>query len=88
MNATLVDLLSKRRDRAIAIILRCKEQEIDRFIPMDESMKLRKVILDQVNSFADLATDLINSLSDNSDVVLNDLWLEKLDDIYEAVVGK
>lgn len=87
MNTTLVDLLNKRRDRAIAIILRTKEQEIDRFVPMDQSMKMRKVVLDQVNAFADLATDLISSLSDNSDVVLNDLWLEKLDEIYEAIVG-
>lgn len=88
MNTALVDLLSKRRDRAIAIILRTKEQEIDQFVPMDQSLKLRKVVLDQLNSFADLATDLISSLSDNSDVTLNEYWLDKLDEIHDVIVGK
>jgi hypothetical protein len=88
MNTTLVELLNKRRDRALAIILRTKEQETDRYVPMDQSMRLRKVILDQVNAFADFATDVLTSFeSGQSEVVLNDLWLDKLDAIYEAVVG-
>lgn len=88
MNSTLVDLLNKRRDRAIAIILRTKEQEVDRYVPMDQSMKMRKVVLDQVNAFADFATDVLTSYEEGqAGVILNDFWLDKLDQIYDAVVG-
>lgn len=85
MNAALVDLLNKRRDRTIAVILRVKDQECDHHLPMDSSLKLRKVVLDQINAFADLAVDVITSLEDNSDVVLNEYWLERLNEIHEAV---
>lgn len=75
-------ILSRRRDRAIAIILGVKERECDFYLPEDVSRTLRKVILDQFNDFALLAEDIANS-----NVVLNQRYLEKLDSILEHLDG-
>lgn len=82
-DADFTKLLARRRDRAIAIILGVKERECDYFLPDDVSKSLRKVILDQFNDFAVLAEDLANS-----NVVLNQRYLEKLDSILEHLDGE
>lgn len=74
----LSDILAKRRDRAIAIILGLKERECDPSLTPQSSGKLRKVVLDQLNDFHDLASDLIRSL-DSDEVVLNEMYVERLD---------
>lgn len=73
--------LGKRRDRAIATILSFKERECDNFLPQEVSVSLRKVILDEVNDICDLAFDLIAS----DDIVWNDEFMDRLDDIYSKV---
>lgn len=85
MQPLIGDLLAKRRDRAIAIILRVKETECDRDLTVHASQKLRKVVLDQVNEFYDLVLDVMRSL-DNGEVVLNEDYMAKLDAIHDAVV--
>lgn len=84
MQQLLGDILAKRRDRAIAIVLGVKERECDRHLPQEARSKLRKVVLDQFNDLHDLSMDLIRSL-DNGDVVLNEVYLEKLDAIYNTL---
>lgn len=76
----LSDILAKRRDRAIAIILGVKERECDYHLPSTASSKLRKVVLDQLNDYHDLCADLIRSL-DSDEVVLNEIFVERLDQI-------
>jgi hypothetical protein len=76
----LSDILAKRRDRAIAIILGVKERECDSHLPNFASAKLRKVVLDQLNDYHDLCADLIRSL-DTDEVILNEAYLERLDQI-------
>ena len=81
-------VLARRRDRAIAIILSVKEREVDamlRSLPggRDASDALRKVVLDQVNELADLASDLVQAHS--GAVVFNEYFRERLEEIYEAV---
>jgi hypothetical protein len=56
------DILKKRRDRTIAIILGLKEREVDPLLLEEPggsraSAMLRKVILDQINDFYDMALD-------------------------------
>jgi hypothetical protein len=80
------DILAKRRDRAIAIVLGVKEREADRHLPPDARQKLRKVVLDQMNDFHDLAVDLVRSL-DTGQVALNEEYLTKLDDLFEAIAA-
>jgi hypothetical protein len=72
------ELLAKRRDRCIAIILAVKEKQIDRHLPAPQRALLRKVILDQLNDFYDMAVDLI---ADEPEYVVNELYLERLDAI-------
>lgn len=81
----LMDMLARRRDRSISIILGVKEKEADGFLPKDVQHRLRKVILDQMNELVDFAIDVCNSL-DTGDVVLNEEYLRKLDHIYEVTV--
>jgi hypothetical protein len=84
MQDALGDLLKRRRDRAIAIILSIKERECDEYLPRETRVKLRKVVLDQFNEFYDLVLDLMSSL-DQGDVVLNEEYLVKLDNVHRDV---
>ena len=74
-------ILAKRRDRSIAIILSVKEREVDSYLPPVARAKLRKVILDTINDFHDLAIDLLRSC-DIGDIVLNELYLQKIEDLH------
>jgi hypothetical protein len=85
MNPVLADILKKRMDKACAIVLGVKERECDKYLPPEARSKLRKVVLDQMNEFYDLCCDVMRSL-DRGDTVLNEKYLEKLDDIHDAVV--
>ena len=85
MQDGLRELLEKRRNRGIAIILGVKERECDTHLPRDASQKLRKVVLDQMNEFHDLVNDILDSV-DHGDVVLNEEWLRKLDEMHQALV--
>lgn len=85
MQQPLQDLLARRRDRAIAIVLGVKERECDRDLSAMASQKLRKVVLDQFNDFYDICVDVMGSL-DNNDVVLNEFWLQKIEDIHSEIV--
>ncbi len=88
MQPVLSDVLARRRDRALAIILSLKERECDPHLPREASQKLRKVVLDQFNEFYDLCVDVMKSL-DDGDITLNAHYLDRmvarLDDIYEQV---
>jgi hypothetical protein len=60
------DILRKRRDRAIAIILGLKEREVDPLLLQEPggsraSAMMRKVVLDQINDFYDMALDVASS---------------------------
>ena len=87
MQPVLNDVIARRRDRAIATLLGVKEREIDQYLPPEARALLRKAILDQLNDFHSLVVDVMRSL-DNGEVVLNDLYLEKIDQLHEVVVGR
>lgn len=76
------DLLGRRRDRAIATILSYKERECDHFLDEKTSKLLRQVILDQINDVCDLAFDVISSLEKEPTIVLNDNFLDALEEFY------
>lgn len=87
MQTPLVELLKKRKDRACAIILGVKEREVDPYLREHPaaSEKLRKVVLDQINELYEVVIDVMNSL-DRGEVVLNEIWLQKIDDLHRTVV--
>lgn len=76
-------LLARQRDRAIAIILALKENECDDYLPPEVQRRLRKVVLDQLNEFTTFAVDIASS----GDLIINDLFMEKLEAIHERVMA-
>lgn len=85
MQDSIRELLTRRKNRAAAIILGVKDDECDFYLPEDVSKSLRKAILDQMNDFYDVCVDVIESL-DNESYVMNDHYLEKIDEIYMCIV--
>lgn len=85
MQQALEVLLRKRRDRCIAICLGVKERDVDSQLSPEARRRLRKVILDQFNEFYDLVVDIAGSL-DNGDVLLNEEYLAKIDEVHQAIV--
>lgn len=88
MQPVLSDVLARRRDRSIAIVLGVKERECDEYLPRDASAKLRKVVLDQLNEYHDFVMDVCKSLDDDSHVLLNELYMDKIDAMYESMVQR
>lgn len=87
MQEVLTDFLQKRKNRSIAIIMAVKERECDPSLSAMQSQKLRKVVLDQLNDFYDTCVDVMASL-DTGEVILNEGYLQKLDELHEVVVKK
>lgn len=85
MSSNIKDLISKRKDRAIAIILTVKEKECDEYLPEDVSYALRKAVLDQINSLYDLVLDVMGSLDADS-VELNQHYLDMLSEVHRALL--
>lgn len=88
------EILKKRRDRTIAIILTLKEREIDPLLTQigggeRASRLLRKVILDTINDFYDMALDVASSGEANTFEFNPEIWGHRiegrLDDILAAV---
>lgn len=78
------DILKKRRDRTIAIILSIKEREVDPLLTQmpggrRASQLLRKAILDQVNDFYDMALDVSSSGGADGFAFNAEVWLPKIE---------
>jgi hypothetical protein len=86
------EILKKRRDRAIAIILGVKEREADPLLRevtggAAASKALRKVILDQFNDFCDLALDVTSSGEASNFEFNPEVWGRKISEIHSAVTN-
>lgn len=84
MQEVLTDFLQRRKNRAIASIMSVKERECDTSLSAMQSQKLRKVILDQLNEFHATCVDVMSSL-DTGEVVLNEEYLAKLDEVHAVI---
>lgn len=87
MQSVLNDVLGRRRDRVIAILLSFKERECDQFLPRDVQVKFRKIVLDQLNEFADLSADIMRSL-DNGEVALNEVYFDRLESKLDTLLTR
>lgn len=86
------DILKKRRDRSIAIILGIKEREVDPLLSPQPggpqaSTLLRKVVLDQINDFCELALDVANSGEAPKFEFNPDVWMNRIDGRLAALQG-
>lgn len=88
------EILKKRRDRTIAIILGIKEREVDTLLSnvpggQKASHALRKVILDQVNDFYDMALDVASSSGADTFEFNPEVWSRRIEgqlkDVTRAV---
>lgn len=87
MQAVLNDVLARRRDRVIAILLSFKERECDQYLPRDVQVRFRKIVLDQLNEFADLSADMMRSL-DNGEQTLNELYFDRLEQKVDTLLNR
>lgn len=76
-------VLERFKNRAIATILDVKERDCDEFLPAMVQVRLRKVIVDQLNDYFELANVLQESAGYG--VVLNEEYLERIDRIFETL---
>lgn len=87
MQEVVTDIVARRRDRAIAVLLGIKEREVDQYLPPEVKARLRKAILDQLNDFHGLVVDVLRSLTSDETVVLNELYMQKIDELHDRVVS-
>jgi hypothetical protein len=90
MNAA--EILKKRRDRAIAIVLSVKEREIDPLLKQVQggeraAKAMRKVVLDQFNDFFDMALDVAMSGESATFEFNADIWLKRFDELEELIIS-
>lgn len=86
------DILRKRRDRAIAIVLNVKEREVDPILLQEgggtaASRLMRKVILDQFNDFCDLALDVTASGEATKFEFNPEVWVPKINEIHRLMTN-
>lgn len=84
MEKGIKDLLDRRKNRSIAIIMAAMEESAYEYLPEDVASSIRKVTLDQINDFYNLVLDVLNSM-DNSNVALNKYYLDILEDIHSYI---
>lgn len=77
-------LLQRRKNRALAIILSTKERECDHLLDDAASYKMRKVILDQVNEFYEYTLDIVEALTSGQEIAVNEYYLERLAEVEKG----
>lgn len=80
-------LIATRGNRCTATIMGFLEDTLYEKYPSistEDQRKLRQVVVNAVNSFKDLAIDIVKSDQD----LINDIWVQKLDDIHQALLNK
>lgn len=84
MDEAIRSLIEKRCRRTITAILSAKERDLDGYVPAEAGAAFRKTVLDSVNDFHNFILDILRSLDDGS-VQLNDIYLKKIDEMYELL---
>lgn len=82
-NSMAANLVATRGNRCSAAILGWIEENIYKEYDIDPAMqrRLRQQILDQVNALKDLSIDIVKSET----AVINEVWVEKLDEIHQEL---
>ena len=77
------NLVATRGNRCSAAVLGWVEENLYTEYEIDPAMqrKLRQHVLDQINMFKDLAIDIVKSET----AVINEVYVQKLDDIHEEL---
>lgn len=86
------ELIEKRKNRAIAIVMKVKEREVDPLLTgaAGEAAKraLRKAIIDMFNDLGDMAKDVAMSGEAAKTWFNDEVWEERLTAAVKAGVGQ
>ena len=80
-NTMAANLIATRGNRTTAVILSWLEENAYQYLPDEVQRETRQMVLDQINTFKDLAIDIVKS----DTAYMNEIWVQKLDEIHEAV---
>lgn len=84
MTDPLVDLLDRKKNKMIRVILGTKERLHPDDVCGDDGT-FRKVVLDEVNAFFEHVTDIVETLQQDRTIAVNQLFLDKLDELRDVV---
>lgn len=80
----MANLIAQRGNRCSAAVLGYLEDHVYRQYPQistEAQKRIRLEVLDQINLFKDLVLDIVKSDTD----LINDFWVQKLDQIHEEI---
>lgn len=80
-NSMAANLIASRGNRCTAVILGWLEGNVYPSLPPELQRQTRQVVLDQINSFKDLAIDVVKS----DTAIMNQVWVSKLDEIHQEL---
>jgi hypothetical protein len=80
-NNGVAKLIAIRGNRTTASVLSWLEDNIYKHLTEEEQKNTRRMILDHINGFKDLAIDIVKA--DTS--YINEIWAEKLDEIHQEL---
>ena len=80
-NTMAANLIATRGNRTTATMMSWLETNIWEHLDKDEQKKTRQMVLDNINAFKDLAMDIVKS----DTAYMNELWLEKIDEIHQEI---
>ena len=86
IDVNVEDVVSRRCNKVIAIILRYKDEHLDPYLPEETANEFRTLVLDQINDLHDLFVDLLKVSKDDSAVV-NEHYLALLEEVHVAVTN-
>ncbi len=80
-NPMAANLIATRGNRTTAMVLSWLEENVYEFLDDGLQHRTRQMVLDNINVFKDLAIDIVKS----DTAYMNEIWLEKIDEIHEAI---
>ncbi len=80
-NTMAANLVQTRGNRVSATMLSWLEDNVYEFLEEDLQRRTRQMVLDNVNGFKDLTIDIVKS----DTAYMNQLWVEKLDEIHKEI---
>lgn len=83
-NSGVAKLIALRGNRTTAVMLSWLEENVYRYLPEEVQVETRRQVMDNINSFKDLAIDIVKS----DTAAINEIWAEKIDQIHQEIKRK
>lgn len=80
-NTMAANLIATRGNRTTAVMLSWLEDNVYEHLDEELQRRTRQMVLDNINVYKDLAIDIVKS----DTAYMNEIWLEKIDELHEAI---